>query len=224
MPKHSKPTPGNPLYAALERKLRSNPVEPESLNIRLHRAISWLKSAEQQEQNIDLAFLSLWISFNACYAVDGESETPLTEKDKFRTFIAKLVIHDNEKRIFGILWEKFSQSIRLLLENQYVFKPFWDFHRMEISGWDGMFKRSIKDANLHLTSGNVPALLEIVLDRLYVLRNQLIHGGATYNSKVNRKSVRDGCSILKMLIPAIIDIMMQNPSEDWGEIYFPVVK
>jgi hypothetical protein len=95
---------------------------------------------------------------------------------------------------------------------------------MEISGWDGMFKRSIRDANLHLTNGNVPALLEIVLDRLYVLRNQLIHGGATYNSKVNRKSVRDGCSILKMLIPAIIDIMMQNPSEDWGEIYFPVVK
>lgn len=224
MAKHTPPPAAPGSHVALHRKLKQHPVEPESLNIRLHRAISWLKSAEEQEQNIDLAFLSLWISFNACYAVDGESETPLTEKDKFRSFIAKLVSHDDERRIFRILWEKFSQSIRILLDNQYVFKPFWDFHRMEVSGWKGKFGKSIRDANKHLMNGNVPALLEIVLDRLYVLRNQLIHGGATYNSKVNRKSVRDGYRILQMLVPVIIDIMMQNPEEDWGEIYFPVVK
>jgi hypothetical protein len=129
-----------------------------------------------------------------------------------------------EKRIFNILWERFSGPIRNLVENPYVFKPFWDFQRKQVSAWKGMFNQSVMDANKHLAKGDVPAFLGIVLDRLYVLRNQIMHGGATYNSKVNRRSVKDGCRILDFLVPVIIDIMMQNPSEDWGEIYFPVIK
>jgi hypothetical protein len=35
--------------------------------------------------------------------------------------------------------------------------------------------------------------------------------------------VKDGCRLLEMLIPIIIDIIMQNPEEDWGNLLFPVV-
>ncbi|WP_425067816.1 hypothetical protein [Reyranella sp.] len=38
-----------------------------------------------------------------------------------------------------------------------------------------------------------------ILDRLYVLRNQLLHGGATWNSSVNRSQVRDGAAVLSRL-------------------------
>jgi hypothetical protein len=69
----------------------------------------------------------------------------------------------------------------------------------------------------------VAKLIEVVLDRLYMLRNQLMHGGATYKSKVNRAQVRDACNILKLFIPIIIEIIMENKNEDWGEIYYPVV-
>ncbi|MGX2987135.1 hypothetical protein [Ursidibacter sp. B-7004-1] len=61
--------------------------------------------------------------------------------------------------------------------------------------------------------------------RLYTLRNQIIHGGATYNSRVNREQLRDGCNVLKLLIPAMLQIMMENHSEiDWGKPFYPVVK
>ena len=66
-------------------------------------------------------------------------------------------------------------------------------------------------------------LIEVVLDRLYMLRNQIMHGGATYKSKVNRAQVKDAVNILKLFIPIIIDIMIENRNEDWGEIYYPVV-
>jgi len=69
----------------------------------------------------------------------------------------------------------------------------------------------------------VDKLIEVLLDRLYTLRNQIMHGGATYKSKVNRAQVRDACNILKLFIPIIIDIMMEHWEEDWGEIYYPVV-
>jgi hypothetical protein len=74
-----------------------------------------------------------------------------------------------------------------------------------------------------MQANNVAGLLEILLDRLYILRNQLMHGGATYKSKLNRRSVKDGCRILEMLIPIIIEIIMENPEEDWGRLLFPVV-
>jgi hypothetical protein len=45
----------------------------------------------------------------------------------------------------------------------------------------------------------------------YVLRNQLVHGGSTWNSGVNSAQVRDGAEILGFLMPLFIDIMMDNP-------------
>ena len=224
MAKGKVPLPDAGSHASLNRNLKLHPVEPESLNIRLYRAISWLKAASKHEDDIDVAYLSLWISFNACYAFNDDGETPLGEKEKFRQFIARLVQHDEENRIFKILWDKFSNAVRIMLENQYVFKPFWDFQRSQTGSWKRKLENSVKEANLHLANRNVAGLLEILLDRLYVLRNQLIHGGATYQSSINRKTIRDGCRILQFLVPVIIEIMMANPQEDWGEIDFPVVK
>ena len=52
----------------LSRKLKET-IITEILTIRIHRAISWLKSAEKQEGNLDMKFVSLWVSFNACYVL-----------------------------------------------------------------------------------------------------------------------------------------------------------
>jgi hypothetical protein len=60
--------------------------------------------------------------------------------------------------------------------------------------------------------------------RLYLLRNQLVQGGATYKSKINQAQIRDANSLLKLLPTLIIDIMMDYTDEDWGKIYYPVLK
>ena len=59
---------------------------------------------------------------------------------------------------------------------------------------------------------------------LDVLRNQLVHGGATWNSSINRAQVKDGAAVLGWLLPVFIDIMLDNPDQDWGKPYYPVVK
>ena len=66
-------------------------------------------------------------------------------------------------------------------------------------------------------------ILSILFDRLYVLRNQLVHGGATWNSDVNRDQVRDGASLLGCLLPIFVDLMMDNPDQNWGKPFYPVV-
>lgn len=50
-------------------------------------------------------------------------------------------------------------------------------------------------------------ILSILFDRLYVLRNQLVHRGATWNSDVNRDQVRDGPSPQGCPLPIPIDLI-----------------
>jgi Apea-like HEPN len=209
--------------ADLKRKLKQQKEMPETLAVRLHRAISWLKCAEENTGNHDLQFIALWVSYNACYAIDDRSENDITERKQFNEFISKLVRHDHEKRFFKLLWDKFSGPVRMIIENQYIFKPFWEARRGESVNWKKLFDQFNKDANRYLSNNDVAKLIEVVLDRLYMLRNQLMHGGATYKSKINRAQVRDACNILKLFIPIIIDIIIDNKNEDWGEIFYPVV-
>lgn len=58
---------------------------------------------------------------------------------------------------------------------------------------------------------------------LYTLRNQTVHGGATWNSAVNRDQMRDAVAFMSKFVPSIINIMMDSSNELWGEPCFPVV-
>jgi len=118
-----------------------------------------------------------------------------------------------------------QDDVVALIGNRFVFEPFWKALREhDGSGrWEKRFATHNKAAMRYLLDGRTDAVLAIVFDRLYVLRNQLVHGGATWNSGVNREQVRDGAHILMALIPAIIERMLDHPELDLGEIAFPVV-
>lgn len=206
----------------LTRKLKAITL-PESLTIRLHRAISWLKSAEKQNDNLDVKFISLWIAFNACYAVDLNGISSKPEKAKLRDFTSSLVEFDRT-RLYNLFWEKYSGPVRVLIENKFVFEKFWEFNRGDIDNYEVSFNKSIVMALNCLSKENIEGLMEIVLERLYTLRNSIMHGGSTYNSKLNRAQLKDACNIMQLLVPIIIEIMLENSEHDWGEIAYPVVK
>ena len=208
--------------AILSQKIKTATL-PETLTIRAHRAISWLKSAEKLEDNLDLKFISLWIAFNATYAVDLNGMSSKPEKAKLRDFTSSLVEFDRT-RLYNLFWEKYSGPVRVLIENKFVFEKFWEYNRGETEDYLPAFNKSIATALNCLSKENIEGLMEIVLERLYTLRNQIIHGGATYNSKLNRSQLRDACNIMQLLVPIIIEIMLENWNRDWGVIAYPVVK
>ena len=55
---------------------------PPDLNLRLHRALSWLKRAEMAEDD-DGRFIFLWIAFNAAYAREIDERLGLSEQATF---------------------------------------------------------------------------------------------------------------------------------------------
>ena len=194
------------------------------LTLRVHRGLSWFGRACEQGDDDDVRFILLWIAFNATYATEIDVDVG-NDRDKFRLFFRTLIDLDRDKRIYGLVWSRFSNEVRLLLDNRYVFAPFWA-HQNGVPGngdWDERLTRSKRAVAKAMAVQDTPTILSILFDRLYVLRNQLVHGGATWGSKVNRDQVRDGSAILMNLVPIFIDLMMDHPDHAWGMPFYPVV-
>lgn len=197
--------------------------QPEGLRVRIHRAISWLARAEREVDDPDAAFIFLWIALNAAYAHEfGFEERELVQ---IRRFIAVLVEHDLEQRLHAVLFNQFSGPIRTLVDNRFVYEPFWRALREhDGSGrWEQQFGDSREVAMRAVLDKRVDALLQVILDRLYVLRNQLVHGGTTWASSVNRAQLRDGIAILGTLVPVILALMVEMKDVDLGQEIFPAL-
>lgn len=220
------PTPTPLTHAILKAKQREiRDGFPQTMGLRVHRSLSWIRRAEDAEDD-DGRFIFLWIGFNAAYAIEEETHRTASEaRTEFTDFFQKVVTLDTGQRIYDAIWNNFSGPIRVLLHNRYVFSPFWKHHNgvMGYDAWEKMFLAAERRFLQALREHDTVEVLNLVFDRLYVLRNQIIHGGATWNSWVNRSQVHDGAAILTFLVPVFIDVMMDNPDEDWGRPYYPVV-
>lgn len=205
--------------AALDRR--------DNVSLRIHRAISWLGRADQETDDPDVGFILLWIAFNACYA-DGSTDARWQrgERDNYERFFELILELDSDGEIGEAVLNRFRKAIEGFLANKYVFQPFWD-HVHGRSGdsrnWDGQFHIVRQRAERAIRNKDTGVVLSELFRRLYVLRNQLVHGGATWNGGVNRRQVQQGREILGFLVPRFIAIMIDHPDEYWGEPFYPVV-
>lgn len=225
-------------YAGLKAKHQERRHKwPLSVSLRVHRALSWIGRAEEAQDDPDARFIFLWIAFNAAYANEKKSvihseknenqEEIKNERDVVMKYFYKLNGADEGKRIYAAFQKRFNGPMKLLMTNPYLFSQFWCHHNgipgfgnweREIYGVKASFDKAYEEKN-------VPRMLSLLFGRLYVLRNQIIHGGATWNSNANRPQIRDGVAILEFLIPIFIDIMMENPKENyWGKPFYSVVE
>ena len=213
------------IHAALKERHRATRDGMQApLNLRIHRALSWLQRAAQCD-DADGRFVFLWIAFNAAYAQEIPQHQRLSEQDTFRAFLQKLHALDSNNKLDTLVWQEFSGPLRILLDNPYVFESFWSYQRGEIDAktWQERFAAGKRKAATLLAQNQTPELLALVFQRIYTLRNQLMHGGATWNSAVNRSQVRDCANIMSQLVPIVIDLMLSNPDTLWGEACYPVV-
>lgn len=213
-------------YANLKARHRALRDDfPPALSLRIHRALSWLQRAEMETDDLDARFIFLWIAFNAAYSHELPDHFNFSETRLFFHFIGRLVDSDKEDVIGEIIWSEFPKSIRLLLDNRYVFQPFWAFQKGNLTqeAWEEKFHRSKASALRALGKMDTRKVLMVIFERLYVLRNQLFHGNATWNSSANRNQLKQATAIMDNLVPAIIAIMLQSSDQLWGDPKYPVV-
>ncbi|MDT8439758.1 MAG: HEPN domain-containing protein [Wenzhouxiangellaceae bacterium] len=198
---------------------------PPALSLRVHRALSWLDRAEREADDLDGRFIFLWIAFNAAYAAeDGGQE--ITETRRFSQFLRSVLQLDKDGVFATLVWHRYPGPIRLLLDNRFAFKPFWD----SLNGidyaidWPLLFREDTRRAHAALGRQDTHTVLHILFRRLYVVRNQLMHGGSTWGSSVNRKQLADGAAILGDVVPRVIEVLMNHPQQDWGAPCYPLIQ
>ncbi|OTG75612.1 hypothetical protein B9T23_10465 [Acinetobacter terrae] len=193
-------------------------------NLRIHRGLGWFKKALELDQDLDFKFISLWISFHAIYADEGDI---ILAPAKLHQFLETLCQKDLDQKINHIIWEKYSQPIRSLLDNSYVDQSFWDYRNQKISLESCQAalesqKQRIQDA---LQERNSVEILKMIFHRLYTLHHQLMHGGITYHSSLNHKSFEESCRILAVLLPVFICILLENAKAlDLNKPFYPAVQ
>lgn len=166
---------------------------------------------------MDSRILFLWIDCFTTFSKEA-SVVSLSDGQKFNQFLKRLVSYDTDNKVHKELWQQFTQAIRVLLDNQYVFQPYWNHHN-GIAGyedWENRFHKAKQAAQLSIMKQETATVLSIVFSRLYTLPKQIIHGGATYNSQVNRQQLKDASQILNLLVPPMVEIYDEQPQSDMG--------
>lgn len=196
---------------------------PEELSVRVHRSLSWLKKAETFTDDVDSSFIFYWISFNAAYSGVQTRTEFHTEATLFGVFFEKLIAADNNGQIYNLIWRRFSQEVKGILTNKYIYNGFWnEFLSTDGNDWEVSFEKSKRLVNIALAKEDCHKILSILFSRIYVLRNQIFHGNASWNSALNRQQIKDCTTLLAHLVPLFLMIMMSFPDEQWGQINYPV--
>lgn len=205
------------MHTLKEQLHNSKDTLPDDLALRLHRAISWIEASEKEE-NLDQQFVALSVALACCYQLDATEEAK-----SFNQFAYKLSDCDSGRKIFELLWEKYSGPVKALIKNPYVYDLFWQAQRDKSIEWQQAFEQSSVAALNALSRRQLPELLAAVLERLFVLRSQIFYGGATFSSQLNREQLRDAVALLASLLPVIVTIMLLNPTVDWGVNAYPPI-
>jgi len=205
-----------------ERFSRAGSGHPTA--VRFHRACSWLEEAErfEKESEIEHALIFRWTAFNALYGQwDVSHSEPVSDRLSWKEFLARMLDLDTTGHIASLLQGHRGLALAIL-GNGYLNKYFWHDPDCEKAGKTGRGGRTKavcwygqKDWNL---------ILEGLVDRIYLLRCQLVHGAATLRSGLNRDVVRHCTTMMGLLMPTLLLVWIDHSaSEDWGIMCYPPV-
>ena len=191
--------------------------------VRVHRAISWLRRAGEfgTDQQPEARFLYLWIALNALYSRwNAERNMPDGDGASRVDFFRQLC--DWNGPAFEGLMRQQRGLAKKILQNPYIAFVFWkNPDHPKARGW------ATEDANYldrNLKNGDFCKVVEQVMDRLFVLRGQIVHGASTGGSRLNRTSLATALKFLEVFVPLAIHIAVEHgANDDWPELcYRPV--
>jgi len=193
----------------------------QSTAIRLHRAFSWLQRVEQFQdgQDADLALVCQWIALNSLYGQwNTEKQEPLFDRDCWRRFVDRLLAIDASNHLGTALTEQ-RDLVMAVLDDEYLSAFFWrDPSDIQAS----KSKRAKFEARTWYLESKWGMVLDRLLERIHLLRCQLVHGAATFGSQLNRDSLGRCVQMMDHLLVAVLLVIIDHGAEqDWGAMCYP---
>lgn len=192
--------------------------------VRFHRACSWLEEAEHldPEDQVDHILIFQWTAFNALYGQwDLERHEPLSDRQSWQVFLTRMLDLDATEHIVTLLQQD-RRLVLTILGNAYLNGYFWHDPCFENAGKAGRGWRH--KAEGWYAQKDWGLILEKMVDRIYLLRCQLVHGAATLRSRMNRTAVKHCTTMMAKLMPTLLLVWIDHGvDEDWGIMCYPPV-
>ncbi len=192
--------------------------------IRIHRACSWLQQAEEIEDAnaLDAVLIYQWIALNSLYGQwDLDERQPVSDKESLARFLDRILELDADNRVQGVL-EEHRKLVMSIFDDEYLVKYFWEEPTEERA------RKSHKtkfDARTWYQQGQYRLIMDRLLERIYLVRCQLMHGAATFGGNLNRTAIRRCSGMLGHLLPAILIVIIDHGyEEDWGQLCYPPLR
>jgi hypothetical protein len=90
---------------------------------------------------------------------------------------------------------------------------------------DGRARRAKLQAQTWFLERRWPLVLDHLIERIYLMRCQLMHGAATFGGKLNRDSLKRRAMMLVHLVEATSLVVIDHAAdEDWKIMYYPPLR
>lgn len=193
----------------------------EPVRVRIHRCCSWLQRVEDIEdaEAEDAALIFRWIALNSLYGQwDEELRQPIGDRESLTPFLHRIVELDADERVRHVL-DQHRRLVMAILEDEFLNRFYWD----EPSDERARKTRKAKfDARTWYQQRQYELILNRVLERIYLLRCQLVHGAATFGGRLNRTAIRRCSLMLGHLMPAFLLVLIDHGWDaDWGPLCYP---
>lgn len=193
-------------------RLSGGSQEQQNTAIRFHRACSWLGHVQSKEdaEKDDLSLVSLWIAFNALYGCWDESRRePRPDRESWRRFVDAILELDETGYLNSMLIEH-KRLVLSLLDDEFLSGFFWqDPSETQAS----RARRAKHRAQTWYFEKRWTTILDELLERIYLMRCQLVHGAATYRGKLNRTSLRRCIMMMQRLVPTFLMVWIDHGAE-----------
>jgi hypothetical protein len=205
-----------PIKERLNAEQDSHPT-----SIRIHRAFSWMARVEELEDgaDLDIALICRWVAFNALYGQwNDEKREPTPDCAGWKHFLTRIVALDDAGHVGNVLIDD-KPLVMSILEDEYLSRFFWE-EPSDIRARKS--KKAMYDARTWYLENRWTLILDRLVERIYLMRCQLMHGAATYGGKLNRVSLRHCSIMLGHLLQATMLVLTENGAdEDWGAMCYP---
>lgn len=156
--------------------------------VRFHRCTTWLQRVERiaEGEDQDVALTCQWIAFNTLYGQwDDRAREPKPDRQSWRSFIDKVLSLDEGGHLEGVLTDH-KRLVMSILDDNYLGGYFW---KDPSPARAKQTTRDRRDAMTWYLGKRWAMVLEALLERVYLLRCQLVHGAASHASRLNRPSL-----------------------------------
>ena len=191
----------------------------ESAKLRVHRSLSWIMRAEAFDDiaDADCKFILSWVALNALYARWQSDPTSRRHEYELRNeFISHFISLDAAGRIQA--WVKQNRGrCDAVLSEEHLQTFYWK----EPSRENAIRARgsSRKVGKSYHSQDTIHEVLDPLLERISLLRSQLVHGQSTFGSKFNRDIVELCAGLVHefvlQLLSCVIDDDLWRVDELW---------